>query len=149
MWSSLPRPLYKNLIGAPYDQYHDLPLELGSGTFISVGEGGESGIISVYNRYNGKYSYLFLVGKKGMNVKEEVGGLVILDIVPLLWETFQKGTSLWLKECYCVDTTRTCDDVVAVYVHTEEMANREILVTPEKAWRPDYTKGRLVETPLA
>lgn len=144
MWSKLPLPLYKKLIGTTYWNNTELPPELSSGSFVSTGEKGRYGIISVSNKYNENYSYLFFVVEE----KSKGDGLLILDIIPLDWRKFSNDASLWFQQCECVDSLLDCSEVVAIYMHTEEMALKEIMVTPEKAWKPDCKKKKLVKIPV-
>jgi len=147
MWSKLPMPSYNKLIGTMYYKNSELPVELGSGAFISVGEENRYGIISVYNKYTDNYSYLFFVVDSGHNTEGD-NGLLILDIIPLDWRHYGAEVSLKMRQCECVDAGADCSEVVAVYAHTEEMAKKGILFTPEKAWRPDYLIKKLVEIPV-
>jgi len=143
LWSKLPQPLYNNLIGTTYFNNSDLPSELVSGEFISTGEKGLYGIISVGNRYNDNYFYLFFV----IEDKSKGDGLKILDIIPLNSTTIKKGSSLWFKQCECLDKSTDCSDVVAIYYHDEEMAKKNILVKPDKAWRPNYKTKKMEAIP--
>lgn len=147
MWAKLPMPLYKNLIGTTYWKNSELPVELYSGAFITVGPKSDYGIISVCNQYNNTYEYLFFVQNQEPNDDGD-NGLLIHDIIPLDWRTFDKEASLMFQQCECVDTTQECSDVVAVYAHNEELALQEILVTPIKAWRPDYMLQKLIDIPV-
>jgi len=139
MWAKLPQPLYSNLIGTTYLKNSELPAELYSGEFVSVGEKNRYGIISVSNRYNGDYSYLFFV----IEDKTKGDGLKILDIIPLYPALFSKGSSLWFKQCECKNKATDCSDVVAIYFHNDSMATKNIMVKPDKAWRPNYKTQKL------
>ena len=139
LWDSLPQPSYTNLIGKTYFKDSDLAPELSSGEFISCGEKNLYGIISFFNKYNGNYAYLFFV----IEDKRNGDGLKVLDIVQLKYADFKKGSSLWFKQCTCKDQSKDCSDVVAIYSHNEEMANKEIMVKPDKAWQPVYKTQKL------
>ena len=143
LWAKLPQPLYNNLIGTTYFKNTELPAELFSGEFVSVGEKNLYGIISVSNRYNGDYSYLFFV----IEDKTKGDGLKILDIIPLSPTLFKKGSSLWFKQCECRNKSTDCSDVVAIYYHDDKMATKNIMVNPEKAWRPNYKTQKLEAIP--
>jgi hypothetical protein len=143
LWSQIPQPSYKNLIGTTYFKNSELPVELFSGEFISTGEKNLYGIISVSNRYNGNYSYLFFV----IEDKIKGDGLKILDIIPLNPAAFKKGSSLWFKQCKCQSKSGDCSDVVAIYFHNDSMATKNIMVKPDKAWRPNYTTKKLEAIP--
>jgi hypothetical protein len=139
LWASLPQPLYTDLIGKTYFKDSDLAPELSSGEFISCGEKNLYGIISFSNKYNGNYAYLFFV----IEDKRNGDGLKVLDIVRLSAADFKKGSSLWFKQCICKSQTKDCSDVVAIYHHNEEMAKKDIMVKPDKAWRPNYKTQKL------
>jgi hypothetical protein len=143
LWVTLPQPSYKNLIGTTYFKNDELPAELSSGEFVSIGEKNLYGIISLSNKYNGNYSYLFFV----IEDKTKGDGLKILDIIPLNPAAFKKGSSLWFKQCKCPNKSVDCSDVVAIYFHNDSMATKNILVKPDKAWRPNYTTKRLEAIP--
>jgi hypothetical protein len=143
LWAQSPLPSYKTLIGTTYFKNSELPVELFSGEFVSTGEKSLYGIISVSNKYNGNYSYLFFV----IEDKANGDGLKILDIVPLNARTFKKGSSLWFKQCECLKKSTDCSDVVAIYHHSEEMAKKNIMVKPDKAWRPNYATKKLEAIP--
>jgi hypothetical protein len=139
LWASLPQPSYTDLIGKTYFKDSDLAPELSSGEFISCGEKNLYGIISFSNKYNGNYAYLFFV----IEDKRNGDGLKVLDIVKLNPADFKEGSSLWFKQCTCKDQSKDCSDVVAVYHHNEEMAKKDIMVKPDKAWRPNYKTQKL------
>jgi hypothetical protein len=143
LWTKLPQPQYKNLIGTTYFKDSDLPSEIVSGEFISTGEKGLYGIISFCNKYNGNYFYLFFV----IEDKSKGDGLKILDIIPLNSTTIKKGSSLWFKQCECLDKSTDCSDVVAIYYHDDEMAKKNILINPDKAWKPNYKTSKLETIP--
>lgn len=143
LWVNIPQPAYANLIGTTYFKNNELPMELFSGEFVSVGEKNQYGIISISNRYNGNYSYLFFV----LEDKSKGDGLKILDIIPLNPTLFKKGSSLWFKQCECGNKSADCSDVVAIYYHDDKMAKKNIMVKPEKAWRPNYKTEKLEAIP--
>jgi len=143
LWANTPQPAYANLIGITYFKNSELPAELYSGEFVSVGEKNQYGIISVSNRYNGDYAYLFFV----IEDKTKGDGLKILDIIPLNPTFFKKGSSLWFKQCECKNKATDCSDVVAIYYHDDKMAKKNIMVKPEKAWRPNYKTQKLEAIP--
>ena len=143
LWSQIPQLSYKNLIGTTYFKNSELPVELYSGEFVSTGEKNLYGIISVSNKYNGNFSYLFFV----IEDKQKGDGLKILDIVPLSATSFKNGASLWFKQCECKDKSKDCSDVVAIYHHDDAMVTKNILVKPDKAWRPNYTTKKLEPIP--
>jgi len=145
MWKKQPMPLYKNLVGTSYYRNDELPFELSSGAFISVGENNRYGILSVYNRYTDRFSYLFFVESTGRIRDERDNELKIHAIIPLDWEKFGSDAQPWFRQCECVNQEDDCSEIVAVYEHTTEMAKQGILVTPLKAWRPDYSKRTLIE----
>jgi len=142
-WAKLPQPLYGDLIGTTYLKNSELPAELYSGEFVSVGEKNLYGIISVSNKYNGDYAYLFFV----IEDKTKGDGLRILDIIPLYPALFSKGSSLWFKQCECKNKATDCSDVVAIYYHEDKMAKKNIMVKPDKAWRPNYKTQKLEAIP--
>jgi hypothetical protein len=143
LWAATPEPSYSNLIGTTYFKNNELPSELSSGEFVSVGEKTMYGIVSISNRYNGNYSYLFFV----VDDKRKGDGLKILDIVPLSASSFKNGASLWFKQCECEKKPGDCSDVVAIYHHDEKMAKKETMVRPDKAWRPNYATMKLESIP--
>lgn len=143
-WSKQPMPLYSNLIGTSYWRNDELPLELSPGGFISVGADNRYGIISISNQHTDRYSYLFFVENTG-RTKDRDNELLIHDIIALDWEKFGPDAQPWFQQCECVDSVEDCSEVVAVYRHSDEMANQGIMITPLKAWRPDYSKPSLKE----
>jgi hypothetical protein len=139
LWAKQPMPLYENLVGKTYFKDSDLAPELSSGGFISCGENNLYGIISFHNKYNGDYSYLFFV----IEDKREGNGLKVLDIVPLNPGDFKNDATLWHNQCTCQDQTKDCADVIAIYLHNEDMAKQGIMVKPDKAWQPNYKTQKL------
>ena len=145
MWAERPMPLYRELVGTSYWRNDELPFELSSGSFSSVGEGNRYGIVSVSNRYTGRYSYLFFIESTGRIREERHNELMIHDIIPLDWEKFGPDAQLGFEKCDCTETSEDCSDVIAVFMYTLEMARQGVEVTPIRAWRPDYSKPALVE----
>lgn len=143
LWTKLPQPQYENLIGTTYFNDNELPAELFSGAFVSTGEKDLYGIIYVINKYNDNYFYVFFV----IEDKSKGDGLKILDIIPLNSTTIKKGSSLWFKQCECLDKSTDCSDVVAIYHHNGQMAKKNIMVKPDKAWRPNYKTKKLEAIP--
>ena len=143
IWAQISQPTYKNLIGTTYFKNDELPTELFSGEFVSIGKKNLYGVISVDNKYNGNYSYLFFV----IEDKTKGDGLKILDIVPLDAAFFKNRASLWFKQCECQNKSGDCSDVVAIYRHNEKMAKKNIMVKPDIAWQPNYVAGKLETIP--
>ncbi len=145
MWDSLQLPSYKELIGTSYYVNSELPKELSPGAFFFIGGGTRYGVVLVSNKYTDRFSYLFFVENTGRYRNGRDNELKILDIIALEWEKYGKDVQPWFQHCECIDTTQRCSDIVAVYKHTSEMAREGIMVTPERAWRPDTVKQCFVE----
>jgi hypothetical protein len=149
LWEQSTIPLYRHLIGTSYKLLKvctDLPTEIYSGPTLQVGKDNRYYIVDVRNRYYKKYSYLFLVQKTASS-EDNNECFLILDIVPIDWNKFDEKSWLWFSQCKNRDTSEPCTDIVAVYVHTVDMAKKGVFVKPQKAWKPDYTLLKLVEVP--
>jgi hypothetical protein len=143
-WRSLPLPTYKNLIGKTLSKHESLPKELASGQFVTVGKGQDYSLSSIGNIYNKNYDYIFF--EKMNNPGTDKISYTILDIVALDLAKFKKNATVWFQQCECKDKA-DCSDVVALYFHNDSMATKNIMVKPDKAWRPNYTTKKLEPIP--
>jgi SET domain-containing protein len=55
---------------------------------------------------------------------------------------FKKDATVWFQQCEC-NSKEDCSDVVAIYFHNDSMATKNIMVKPDKAWRPNYKTQKL------
>jgi hypothetical protein len=143
-WRSLPLPTYKNLVGTTYSKKESLPKELASGQFITLGKGQDYSLASVGNIYNKNYEYIFF--EKMNNTGTDKISNTILDIVALDLTKFTKNATVWFQQCEC-KSKKDCSDIVAIYFHNDSMATKNIMVKPDKAWRPNYATKKLEAIP--
>jgi hypothetical protein len=143
-WQTLPLPAYKELIGTTYSPKGSLPKELASGQFVTVGKDRNYSLSSVGNIYNKNYDYIFF--EKINNPGTDKLSYTILDIVALDLTKFKKHATVWFQQCEC-KSKEDCSDVVAIYFHTDSVATKDVLVRPDKAWRPNYATMKLESIP--
>jgi len=143
-WKTLSLPSYRDLIGTTYSKKKSLPNELATGQFFSVGKDHDYSLSSVGNIYNKNFDYIFF--EKINNPGTDKLSYTILDIVALDFAKFKKNTTVWFQQCEC-KSKEDCSDVVAIYFHNDSMATKNILVKPEKAWRPNFTNNKLDSIP--
>jgi hypothetical protein len=111
-----------------------------SGQFITVGKDRDYSLSSVGNLYNKNYDYIFF--ERINNPGSDKLSYTIMDIVALNLAKFKKDATVWFQQCEC-KSKEDCSDVVAVYFHNDSMATKNIVVKPEKAWKPNYSTGKL------
>jgi hypothetical protein len=145
LWQSLPLPKYQNLVGTTYSKKETLPKELAIGQFISVGRDHGYSLSSIGNIYNKDFGYIFF--EKLNNPGTDKISYTILDIIAYDLSKFKKNATVWFQQCECKNKADDCSDIIAIYYHDGKMATKNIMVKPDKAWRPNYTIGKLEAIP--
>jgi hypothetical protein len=137
-WKKEAQPSMKSLILKTICNDRGIPQEIDYAyPWNYFGPDNKYGVIYADNRYNRLYKYLILA-------KVNDTCHTIFDIIPINIAHFKPNSQIWFDQCKCVDTTKPFSNIVSIYVHSKDV-NKNKLVNPQKAWRPNFNTMKLEE----